>query len=126
MARFCITGIIKEIEESTFGTNNIAVKKVAIQEAPKSANGTITEYSVEFAGAYAREIPKEIEMKGCEVMILGSLSSIISRNGTPMTFLKGERLLVINYPLFEEEDVNTGDTVAYTMPQVTDEDDLPF
>lgn len=135
MARFTVTGtIVSDIELKTFGTNNNSIsKKFQVQEEPKSNGGVAYKFDIEFNGAYAKQVPDNIDLRGAEVVVIGSMISMTSKNGNPMNYLKGERIIIVSYPMFEEEiDVNTGDTVTYAKPaqsvadEVLDDDDLPF
>ena len=123
MGRFYLKGvIINEPEKRIFKTGAIS-KTILVEEKADGKRPITYLHKVEFNGKYAYQLPENIKLKGVEVAIIGSLTAPESDKGI-FEHLKGESIMVIQYPRFEEElptDVHTG-----AMPLEDVDNDLPF
>ena len=127
MDRFTISGVvIGDVQIKTFDRTKAISKRLKILVTKDSKKPVSHKYDVEFNGMYANQIPNDIDLKGAEVLVIGSMTSIESKNGDSIVYLKGERLMIISYPAFEEMDEYTSNAVAYTNPTTDADDDLPF
>ena len=127
MDRFTIGGVvIGDVQIKTFDRTKAISKRLKILVTKDSKKPVSHKYDVEFNGIYANQIPNDIDLKGAEVLIVGSMTSIESKNGDSIVYLKGERLMIISYPAFEETDDYTSNAVAYVNPTTDADDDLPF
>ena len=126
MGRFYINGIITDISENLFGANkNIRQTILTIEETIPGEHPVTYTHRVEFNGRFANQVPtQDNDLKksllGANVVAIGILSGKLW-NDKVIEACRGEQLLVLSFPRFEDEIPGDKNKVTEDV-----DNDLPF